>query len=176
MFRIARAADGQRHHNRLVLRRIAIRLHDSFGEKMPHADYELDFGGQRTAGKADSEALVRVGLSDDSERCTIRWDALQEASDPARAFNHELELYLETLDFEQEGSPLHHLHNLGYAIERDPERNIRDFQSQHGLEVTGLLDEPTKAKLRKIHDEIVDEISEPISPGSPEASPDDHRT
>jgi len=176
VFRVTRVAVGQRHCNTLVLRRIMIRLHDRFGEKMPNVDYELEYAGQRTKGKADGEGFVRVGLTDGSERCTIRWELLQDASEPPRLFNYELELFLEPLDLEREESLCHHLHNLGYGFERDLERNLYDFQAHHGLDVTGVLDEPTKTKLRKIYDDILDEVSELDSAESDDAPPDDHRT
>ena len=137
-----------------------IRLHDCFSELMPGVAYEIDWGGGRvTNGHADQESFVKERLPPGAERCIVRWAPLTSEGTEAGSFEYELNMFVELLDldYEETEGVRRRLHNLGHPVGRDLFSNLLSFQADHRLELTGVIDKPTKSKLRAIYDKVKDE-------------------
>jgi hypothetical protein len=148
-----------------------IRLHDCFGKLMPGVRYALDYAGRHKKGHANAAAFLSETLDPSAERCTVRWDPADPgATDPAE-FLYHMEPFVKLGDFDTDEGLRRRLHNLGYPVEQELSRNLTDFQQQHELEVTGTLDDPTRAKLRKIYGGVRDEFQEAqdVFPSAPDS-------
>jgi hypothetical protein len=138
---------------------LRVRLHDAMGYKLPAAPYQIEYSGRTKSGKADQDGFVSEVLEPGTESCTVRWQPPDD-SDPAdsnKEFLYELVVFIELQNADTEEGLKRRLHNLGYPYLGDPDANIRAFQAHHGVDITGEVDDATKAKLQSIYSDALDE-------------------
>jgi hypothetical protein len=138
---------------------LRVRLHDAMGYKLPGVQYQIEYSGRAKSGKADQDGFVTEVLEPGTESCTVRWQSPDD-SDPVDAnkeFLYELMVFIELQDADTDEGVKRRLHNLGYPYIGDPDANIRAFQAHHGVDITGEVDDATKAKLQSIYSDALDE-------------------
>jgi len=153
-----------------------IRLHNYRGRKMPAVPYQLTYGGRQETGKTDVEGFVNVAASPLAERLRIVWEPLNDNPRGPEDFNYQMDVFANPADLDSTDGLNQRLHNLGYPIEiQDLALKVRAFQAQHTLDITGQVDDATKAKLQEIYGRALDEHID-ISQDNPSAGPEEKRT
>lgn len=117
--------------------------------------YQLEIGGTTTEGTTDGSGAISATLPDGvtTGRCTVWQDEFPQGS--RVTFHLTFEALPPATDL---GGAQRRLRNLGYyggdptAAMDGPTRDaLLVFQYAQGLELTGLLDETTSAKLAEVH-------------------------
>ena len=152
---------GAEHRFRLRMPPIRLRVHvkERGGRALSGKRYQLGLGSEVREGTTGGDGLVEQEIPHDLARAELR------------VFVHGtgdtdylvLPLAIGHLDpIDETSGVLHRLHNLGYSVGRslrtgatelddDARAALADFQADHGLDVTGDIDEPTRAELRRLH-------------------------
>ena len=106
---------------------------------MAGANYKLVVGGQTYQGQTDSSGLISQVVAGNPTSGTVILDVWT------------FDITIGPLDaIESETGYGARLSNLGYYSENTANALLR-FQSANDLDVTGQLDDNTKAKLKEIH-------------------------
>jgi outer membrane protein OmpA-like peptidoglycan-associated protein len=137
------------------VKHLRIRLLDPFGDPMPSAVYELDFGGDRRHGRADPDAWVSEVLASIPTAALLRWGEAPmgvESAERGNRYLYELEIYPRAAGTDGDADLEHRLRNLGYfsgSIEQRIRRLQTDFRRPEGP--TGVLQD-VKEILMSSHD------------------------
>jgi N-acetylmuramoyl-L-alanine amidase len=141
----------ERHTFRIVTQMLKLRLvvQDLDNVAVPNAACELDIEGSTYHLTTNADGLIEHDISPTDENGRLRVPAL----------DIDVPLKIGHLDpHNEETGWLGRLINLGYSDDRlgaadpaDLQSAIEEFQCDFGLKVTGILDEPTKAKLKQAH-------------------------
>jgi N-acetylmuramoyl-L-alanine amidase len=128
---------------------LKLRLLDAAHSPLGNADYVLEVDGNRKSGKTDGSGFLKQAISPAAEVATLTYKS------DGQEIVFELELGGIDPLAEAPGTN-QRLENLGFKCgEQDQDDMLRDavrgFQQVHGLDVSGELDERTKAKLQEIH-------------------------
>lgn len=128
---------------------LKLRLLDAAHSPLGNLDYVLEVDGNRKSGKSDGNGFLKQAIPPDAERATLSYKS------DGQEIVFELELGGIDPLAEAPGTQ-QRLENLGFKCgEPDQDDMLRDavrgFQQVHGLDVSGELDERTKAKLQEIH-------------------------
>lgn len=124
-------------------------LRDFDNEPMADTDCELEIEGSRIPLKTDGDGLVETEVPPTAESGVLYVPSL----------DMEVAVRIGHLDpHDEESGWLGRLINLGYAddhlgssSEEDLRSDIEEFQCDYELDVTGVLDAATKAKLKEVH-------------------------
>jgi len=160
---------------------LRVRLHDPLGHKMPGVEYHLEYSGRTKSGHADKEGFVSEVLDPGTEVCVVKWSPPASSStgsnsSSSQGLQYQLTVFVVLLDMDTDDGLKRRLHNLGYPIDGDPEANLRGFQAEHGLEITGEADDPTKQKLQAIYGDALDQPVDPEVTSAPSAPDSEERT
>lgn len=161
---------------------LRVRLHDSVGHKMPRAEYQLEYAGRTKSGRADREGFVSDTLDPAAETCTVRWgraddsDSQSQGTPSDSGFLYEIAVFVPLLDSNSDDGLKRRLHNLGYPEDAVLEANLRAFQAHHELEISGQADDATKAKLKSIYGNALDEAAEADDATAANAPDSEQRT
>lgn len=144
--------------HRFVVKRDAVhfrmRLQDRWGGPLASCRYRLEVRGQAFEGETDGDGRLEERVPEDATRGLLTvWLAGDELS------AHHWEVRLGDLDPETEVSGVQgRLHNLGFPcgpidglLGPKTAAALREFQSHHGLPVTGEIDQATRAELKRRH-------------------------
>lgn len=154
---------GRSHQLRIkgTLAILRMQVYD-FGEPRTEQDFVLTVGSYVVEGTTDGDGILEasVPVLATSGRLVIGEDQL------------ELQLMFGHLDPASELSGIQQrLINLGYTCHDSPgelgpgelgestQQALRDFQRTHGLDVSGELDDGTRARIVELHDAEADTIS-----------------
>jgi hypothetical protein len=147
-------------HHRIVVPRVhaalRIQILDIDETPIANAAYELSFGEATLTGETDGEGWLehQVPATEQDFLLALSMDG----GSPSEGARYEWELkagHLDPIDLPRGISQ--RLANLGYwPTEHQLARKIlpyalRAFQEDHGLEVTGELNDETKDKLKEVH-------------------------
>jgi N-acetylmuramoyl-L-alanine amidase len=128
--------------------RFRLELRSGTGRPYARKRYELTAGGVVSKGVTDAAGLVDQPIPAEArDGQLIVW----ASDDPGSSCRIPLDFGALDPAHERTGAEAR-LANLGFSA---PDRAdaLRAFQAAHGLEVTGVLDEASIAKLREQHDE-----------------------
>jgi hypothetical protein len=156
--RVADVATGKEHKFKVKLPRVKLRLHlhGRDGEPLAGKRYELTVAGSTVSGTTAGDGLLEEEVPADATTGTLRVFASDD--DPEHGTRIELAIgHLDPIDHD-EGARAR-LRNLGFLVKsgaddadgRSLAKALRWFQKQHGLEVTGELDDATADALRGAH-------------------------
>lgn len=148
-----------------VLPALRVRLYGEDGRFVAHAPYRVVVDGVTRAGVADARGVLVERFSSLPPRCTVEWGAASASAPPAPgaplAHAAELTLGIDPLDDSDERAA-ERLRNLGYkrgaTLSDDVLSFQNDQQAAYGLQLSGLLDPPTRAALRDLHARCPDEL------------------
>jgi len=153
------------------VRTVRIRLFDRQSDPLPKAPFLALVAGRQISGFTlpGGEAVLRdVQIP---ATCLIRWsrpsrdlDSLPKPPEPGWRdfeFEHTVFLDLELADAAADSavaSPpakpdFRRLHNMGYIFKDTPEQNVRAFQKDAGLGISGNIDDASRT-IRRQHDVI----------------------
>lgn len=128
--------------------KLQIVLKDPDGRPIVNMDGELEVEGTNFAVKSDAQGIVKSEISKPTIHGALRVPSLRIAFPFLVGFLDPVE--------EQSGC-VARLANLGYYQASVPAKEhrlrcaIEEFQYEHGIRVTGALDNATRAKLKEAH-------------------------
>ncbi|MCO5165667.1 MAG: OmpA family protein [Planctomycetes bacterium] len=148
-----------------VLPALRLRLYGEDGRFVPHAPYRVVVAGVVRAGQTDARGVLVERFSTLPPDCTVEWgDAggpAPPAVGPPLAHSASIHLDIDPLDDTDERAA-QRLRNLGYkrgaTLSDDVLSFQHDQQAAYGLQLTGLLDPPTRAALRDLHGRCPDAL------------------
>jgi hypothetical protein len=129
-----------------------LKLLDASGKPLANTEYKFTVGSETRTGRTDKAGMLREELALDVDAAVVEFGGKR----------YELEIGhlnpLEETDDAGLSGAQARLKNLGYRIpaidgkKNDAtERALRKFQADEGLDVTGELDDATRARLRERH-------------------------
>ncbi len=148
-----------------VLPALRLRLYGADGAFVAHAPYRVVVDGVVRPGRADARGVLVERFSTLPPVCTVEWGDEAAPGPPAAgaplAHVAEIHLGIDPLDDSDERAA-QRLRNLGYkrgpALVDDVLSFQHDQQAAYGLQLTGLLDPPTRAALRDLHGRCPDAL------------------
>jgi len=145
-----------------VMQRFSVRLYDPSGAFIAGAPYRLEMSENRIrSGVADFEGFIHGYSASLPLTCPLYWGMPSTNSDENPAYTFRLEVCIQP-SFDQQDEVDVRLSNLGCSYEQDQQGNLKAFQAQYGqtrgLRQDGVLDEPTLASIREIHDGCDDHL------------------
>jgi hypothetical protein len=156
-----RSCATTRQHN-FVLHRTTVRLRlvleDDKGVVLADRPYVLTVDGAEHRGRTSPDGMLDVQISARATRGELWiWPGGTEGPTGGEVFA----LALGALDPVEEVTGVQaRLNNIGYhcgnidgLIGPATRRALRDFQAHQGLDPSGAVDEPTRRRLREVHDE-----------------------
>lgn len=150
----ASAATGASHEFVAVVPKRVLRLtlHDSKGEPLKNAAYELRFGREQRAGQTDGDGLLEEPIPMHLTAAELETDELIWELDIGHLNPVE-----DTPDLGVTGLQSR-LRNLGYRVGpidghlgTRTRSALQAFQAEHRVPVTGVLDAKTIAKIKEAH-------------------------
>lgn len=138
-------ASGQRHRYRLrgVPGRVRIRVLED-GRPRADAPYRLVIDGVPHRGRTDADGFLEHDLPLGAQSGELIFDRDDGGTD-------HYHFRFGTLDpIDTESGVRKRLVDLGYDAEEDLPGAIRAFQSDHGLEPSGRLDDATRARVQEV--------------------------
>ena len=164
---MARTSSGLDHVNTLTLPSFRIRFFDPLERYIANAPYRVGIAGETIEDHADEQGWTTIEVQDIPDSCSIEWGF--PASDaPPYQFSLNLTLGLDAMDDNTQAQ--HRLLHLGYSSDASPSDNLKEFQSDYALAVTGDLTPETKAKLWEVHDHCQPKAFDESSKPSPVSS------
>jgi hypothetical protein len=146
-----KCATGKTHVFKLSRKQIKFRLviRDFDNQPVPKLPCQLTLGGATYSLTSNGDGLVEQGIGSDAVDGVLKIPSM----------GIERAVHVGHLDPSQEDSGwAARLRNLGYWHEAEASDNtarqtnaVEEFQCDHGLNVTGILDSATKAKLEEMH-------------------------
>lgn len=136
----------------LVRTTLRLRLHDADRSPLGGARYRLDLGAHEAReGTADADGrLVEADVLAPS-RVRLSWGEPSEVEWLGQ-FPFTRRYYLDFAEGDADQQLRKRLSNLGYTPAADPSAAIAEFQRDHGLPVTGVVEATTEAALLAAHD------------------------
>jgi hypothetical protein len=141
-----------------TLKEYQIRLFDQVANPLPFAPFRVFDGRTTTLGRVLDDAFITILDLKVPTTVTVKWSRPQpgdNADTPPPTEDTEFEfvmvVFVDIDEADTDEAALQRLHNLGYEQGPTPANDIRDFQTDYKLVVTGTLDAPTKAKLLEVH-------------------------
>ncbi|MEW5977117.1 MAG: peptidoglycan-binding protein [Acidobacteriota bacterium] len=137
-----------------LLNPLAAIVHDELGRVRRNVEVEVTFeDGSVKKTKTDDRGRFVVTANQRTEFARVRF-AISDK--PGDIFFKIFFVDLKPINTEQ--GIRRRLHNLGYLQDSDLVQAIKLFQGNHGLNATGEVDEATRAKLERVHNENSDVI------------------
>jgi hypothetical protein len=121
-----------------------LRLHDPFANPIASGRYKVTIGNQTVEKQADGDGWTEEIESNGAETCRLEWGHPEDEE-----YAYAMDVRIAAAENEEDTWMLHH---LGSPQEGDERENVLGFQRDYGLQATGELDEPTKAKLHELHE------------------------
>jgi len=194
---VARTSSGLDHVNTLTLPSFRIRFFDPLERYIANAPYRVGIAGETIEDHADEQGWTTIEVQDIPDSCSIEWGfptsdappalaaSLQSApaeprvqlDEPDRRIARDLGMYqfslnltlgLDTMDDNAQAQ--RRLLHLGYPSHASPSDNLKEFQGDYALAVTGNLTPETKAKLWEVHDDCQPMAFDESSRASPTSS------
>lgn len=141
-------ATGNRHRFKLMAQPLALRvvLRDVNRQPIVNTACELLIEGEVRSLMTDATGMVELNVPKTAEQCQV---VVRDQQIPARIGHLD--------PVEEISGQLARLNNLGYqagapdAHDARMRSAVEEFQCDHGLEVNGVCDAPTQAKLKEVH-------------------------
>jgi hypothetical protein len=139
--RIVLVVDRQTH--------IAVALRGRSAELLSDVPFRISAGGRSREGRC-SDRLVELDVPGTPSRCLVEWG---NAGDPDLGTSppFRLELYIDYAFGSDEEQARKRLHNIGYPDRYAFDVALSAFQRDHGLPVTGVLDDASRTALIEAH-------------------------
>ncbi len=117
------------------------------GEPRKDEDYILVVNGTIITGKTDGDGKIECDIPNDANSAELKLQGGKES------YTYSIG-HLDPAD--SPSGVRQRLENLGYVVEsgdndKMPTDALKEFQEKNGLQTTGELDGPTKAKLSELH-------------------------
>ena len=125
-------------------------IHNHFGEVRKNVEVELRFndgGVAKTTTNDQGQFVIEMNIP--YEFAKIYYSLSDDDPTDVVFFT---EFFIDVRSINTEEGIRRRLHNLGYLIDDDLSAALISFQTTHGLEVTGEVDQGTRDKLAAIHD------------------------
>jgi hypothetical protein len=164
---VARTSSGLDHRNTLALTSFRIRFFDPLERYIANAPYRVGIAGETIEDHADEQGWTTIEVQDIPDNCSIEWGFSDSDASPYQ-FSLTLTLGLESMDDNAQAQP--RLLHLGYPSSASPSDNLKEFQGDYALDVTGTLTPETKAKLWEVHDDCEPKAFEESGKASPISS------
>lgn len=132
---------------------------DADGTPYSGCKYDLDVEGTRASGTLPQNALVELAVPVASQSGTLRvWPS--GAGEPV-TWNLQLG-FLDPIS--QDSGVQQRLTNLGFDCGGDLTASVKAFQARIGAEVTGVIDDTLRNKLKSYYDNTADESQQDKKP------------
>jgi type VI secretion system secreted protein VgrG len=133
----------------------SVKLTDAAFKPYANKDYVLHAAGNRYEGATDGDGKIELELPLEAQVANIALWLEARPTGPVKRYVVELR---EVPGHDTVAGAQMRLRNLGYywgketdEVDAPTRQALRDFQGDHDLQVTGELDEATKAKLSDLH-------------------------
>lgn len=136
---------------------VKLRLFDNLSSPLPDAPFQARFNGKKVLGVADASGFIlleKVVLPDSIE---LKWRPKPADDDPTKddtdeaLLNFSLNVFVSVADHGGDEAVRGRLHNLGFDEGLELTENVRAFQEQYDLPVTGIPGD-IQAQLIVVHD------------------------
>jgi hypothetical protein len=126
----------------------SLRLLNRRMQPLPNVPFRVEHGTQSADGITDADAFLRVRVLARPAAIVVSWCDPTDPTYPPGELPFTRKVWVDVGEGPE--ADARRLENLGY-VEDDMQVNVRHFQQNQGLPVTGKLDD-IRAELRSVHD------------------------